>query len=292
MWYQLKVMQLPESSLDAASEQLEEGGALSVTYTDSGDTPIYEPELNTVPLWRDTVITALFDDKALADLALQALTLQYPNASGSIEELPDRAWERAWLDDFGPMQFGNRLWICPSHCQPPMPEAVNILLDPGLAFGTGTHPTTALCLSLLDEIDVADKTVCDYGTGSGILAIAAVKLGARHVQAVDIDPQAVMAARDNAERNLVNAQRLDVSLVGQKALAPVDIVLANILAGPLIELSSQLLALVKPRGTLVLSGILEEQLTTVLAAYQSQFDKVEVASKEGWQRIVLTKKIN
>lgn len=275
-------------------------GALSITLEDAADNPVLEPAPGTTPLWPSVQIKALFD--AAADpVVLEALLLsQLPGPLPTLHfaKLEDRPWEREWLKDFRPMRFGRRLWICPDGQRP---EEVNggrrtadsaerrlqsvfIDLDPGLAFGTGTHPTTALCLEWLDGAEVHDRTVIDYGCGSGILAIAALKLGARSALGIDIDPQAIIATRENATRNAV-ADRLDACTVAEMHPQPADIVLANILAEPLLMLGSTLASLVKPGGTIVLSGLLEEQAAQVATHYAAWFDIAPTSVRDGWARI-------
>jgi ribosomal protein L11 methyltransferase len=200
-----------------------------------------------------------------------------------IEAIEDKDWVREWMDNFHPMCFGEKLWICPSWHQPPKPDAINILLDPGLAFGTGTHPTTALCLNWLDQADLEDKTVIDYGCGSGILAIAAALLGAKKVIGVDTDPQALEATQANAERNNVQiATYLPQDCPNERA----DVVLANILAGPLQALAPTLASLSRPNADIILSGILEGQADTVSMSYQSLFTMQAPTQKEEWVRLV------
>ncbi|MDU6435567.1 MAG: 50S ribosomal protein L11 methyltransferase, partial [Pantoea sp.] len=202
-----------------------------------------------------------------------------------IEQIEDKDWEREWMDNFHPMRFGERLWICPSWRDVPDPDAVNVMLDPGLAFGTGTHPTTSLCLSWLDGLDLAGKTVIDFGCGSGILAIAALKLGAAQAIGIDIDPQAIQASRDNAERNGV-ADRLSLYLPHQQPEnLQADVVVANILAGPLRELAPLISVLPKTGGHLGLSGVLASQADGVCEAYADRFTLDPVAEKEEWCRI-------
>ncbi|NNF97157.1 MAG: 50S ribosomal protein L11 methyltransferase, partial [Halobacteria archaeon] len=198
-----------------------------------------------------------------------------------LNPLEDRDWVRAWMDGFEPMRFGKRLWICPSGYTPPEPQAVNILLDPGLAFGTGTHPTTAMCLRWLDAHPPQDLAVIDYGCGSGILAIAACKLGARHVSGVDTDPQALLATYDNAEKNQVS-DCIDAYLPADFHSQAVPLLLANILAGPLQSLASRFSELVVPAGHIVLSGILAEQAELVMQQYQTAFDIQLVDQREDW----------
>lgn len=287
MWYELILRELKQADVERISEELEAFGALSITLTDKTDTPIYEPELNTTPLWHQTVLTALFNEealmlgaKALVEAAVNDLTIE-------TKQFEDKVWEREWLKSFKPMCFGERLWICPTHYAPPDPGAVNVMLDPGLAFGTGTHQTTALCLSFLDKTEVCNKVLCDYGTGSGILAIAALKLGAKQLYAVDIDPQAVTATLQNAKSNSVSMDKLKVGLVEEITIPMVDIMLANILATPLISLASTLVGKVKPGGTLVLSGLLEEQIEAVSNAYFPLVTKIESVLKDEWAMLVI-----
>ena len=231
---------------------------------------------------------ALFDAETdmseIVSLLKQAHHLD-ENTAYKIEQIEDKDWEREWMDNFHPMQFGKRLWICPSWREVPDQNAVNVMLDPGLAFGTGTHPTTALCLEWLDGLDLTGKTVIDFGCGSGILAIAALKLGAKNAIGIDIDPQAILASRNNAEQNGV-ADRLQLFLSDDKpADLKADVVVANILAGPLKELYPIISQLVKEDGDLGLSGILETQAQSVCDAYAQSFDLDPVAVKEEWCRI-------
>ncbi|WP_111657413.1 50S ribosomal protein L11 methyltransferase [Isoalcanivorax indicus] len=257
------------SQAEAVEDALLALGAQAVTLADAADQPLFEPPLGATPLWRETIISALFDADTDTDALLTGLTAQLGEAPADyrMEQLADQAWERAWMDDFKPMQFGERLWIVPSWAEPISGDAVNLRLDPGLAFGTGTHETTAMCLRWLDGADLTGKTVLDFGCGSGVLAIAALLLGAERVLACDIDPQALMATRENAALNGV-AHRLDACLPGDlPTSATFDLVIANILAGPLVELAPQLLGFCGPGSELVLSGILAEQADNVEAAY-------------------------
>ncbi|MGH8338382.1 MAG: 50S ribosomal protein L11 methyltransferase, partial [Gammaproteobacteria bacterium] len=198
--------------------------------------------------------------------------------------LEEREWSREWLKDFKPMRFGRRLWIVPSACAPPDATAVNIRLDPGLAFGTGAHATTALCLEWLDGTKLTGKTVIDYGCGSGILAIAAALLGALHVWAVDNDPQALTATQDNAARNRV-ISALKISLPDQLPVAKADVLLSNILAAPLVELAPCFAAHLKSGGSLVLSGILDSQRDEIHNAYAPWFQFAGDMQSDGWVRM-------
>lgn len=286
-WIQLK-LNTTGAQAEAIGDVLMESGSVSVTFMDSHDTPVFEPLPGETRLWGDTDVMALYD--AETDMAAVIAQLQQSPLLGNdfvhkIEQLEDKDWEREWMDNFHPMRFGQRLWICPSWREVPEPEAVNVMLDPGLAFGTGTHPTTALCLEWLDGLDLVGKTVVDFGCGSGILAIAALKLGAARAVGIDIDPQAITASRDNAERNGVS-DRLELYLPKDQPQDLLgDVVVANILAGPLRELAPLISVLPKSGGHLGLSGILESQAESVADAYREKFVLDPIAEREEWCRI-------
>jgi ribosomal protein L11 methyltransferase len=267
-------LQLTLEARHCSPEQLEAAllrvGAMAVTLRDAGDQPVLEPLPGQTPMWPQTLVTGLFDADADVEVITRHLSAILGVAElplARIESLEERDWERSWLDDFRPMRFGERLWVCPSGSPAPGTDAVILELDPGLAFGTGTHPTTALCLEWLERIELAGKTVIDYGCGSGILAIAALKLGATHVRGVDIDPQALLASEQNAARNGV-LERLDLHNPDAMPLAQADVLVANILSGPLIDLARSLSDSVKPEGRLALSGILPDQAETVRNAFR------------------------
>ena len=285
-WLQVRLAISPEQA-ETYEDALLEVGAVSVTFMDAEDQPIFEPELNTTPLWAHTHLLALFEADTDADLALSHLRLltgtDLPEHSAEVIE--DQDWERSWMDNFQPMRFGQRLWIVPSWHAAPQPDAVNLLLDPGLAFGTGTHPTTALCLEWLDGQDLKGCNVLDFGCGSGILAIAALLLGAEQAVGTDIDVQALEASRDNAGRNAIAAERFPLYLPQDLPQEQADVLVANILAGPLVSLAPQLSTLVRPGGRLALSGILAEQGEEVAAAYAATFDLDPIANRDGWVRI-------
>ncbi len=342
-WLQLKLASTPDAA-QRLSDILSDAGALAVTLQDAADQPLYEPPPGATPLWSQTWVTGLFD----ADADLQAVLACLRSALGGhdlphvISPLEDKDWEREWMDNYHPMRFGTRLWICPSWHQPPDVNAITVMLDPGLAFGTGTHPTTALCLEWLDAHDVVGKHIIDYGCGSGILAVAAAKLGAQQVWAVDYDPQALHATTLNAEKNAVStlihtvlpddlprgwkiapgcsrasmrSQHLGI-LPGafpalplcrdarvspeagcrkrppSMAVEPTDIMLANILAGPLIELAPLFAELVRPGGAIVLSGILNTQSDTVMQRYQPWFDMAPAIERDEWMRLSGVRKDN
>jgi ribosomal protein L11 methyltransferase len=293
-WLQIRVQTTPDY-VPAFEDTLLECGALVVTFEDVHDDPVYEPELNTTPLWNHTRVTGLFEADADIEhirpvVEHKAQQLKQSNINLKIEILEDKDWIREWMDSYHPIQFGKRLWVCPSWREVPDANAVNLMLDPGLAFGTGTHPTTALCLEWLDSTDCKDKTVVDYGCGSGILGIAALLLGATNMVGIDIDPQAVEATQANAERNGIESSRYEVKLPPYEGDIQADIVVANILAGPLAELAPVITALVKPNGQLALSGILANQAHNVIDAYREAFHIDSVTEKEEWVRIVATKR--
>ncbi|AWX14430.1 50S ribosomal protein L11 methyltransferase [Mergibacter septicus] len=286
-WVQLR-LNSTDKEAETISDFLTEIGAVSVTFMDSQDTPIFEPLPGETRLWGNTDVVALFD--AETDMALILATLKQSGLVAAefaykIEQIEDKDWERAWMDNFHPMQFGKKLWICPSWRAVPDPNAVNVMLDPGLAFGTGTHPTTALCLEWLDSLDLKGKTIIDFGCGSGILAIAALKLGAKQAIGIDIDPQALQASYANAQRNGVE-DRLHLYLpTEQPDNLKAEVVIANILAGPLKELSPVISQLVLPQGDLGLSGVLNTQAQAVIAAYPTSFAFDPVVEREEWCRI-------
>ncbi|MBL4832993.1 MAG: 50S ribosomal protein L11 methyltransferase [Pseudomonas sp.] len=285
-WLQLRLAITPEQA-DTLEDQLLALGAVSVTFMDAEDQPIFEPDLGTTPLWSHTHLLALFE----ADTDPSALLASLRSLTGDelpvheVEEIADQDWERSWMEHFQPMRFGQRLWIVPSWHAAPEPDAVNLLLDPGLAFGTGTHPTTALCLEWLDAQELQGKDLIDFGCGSGILAIAALLLGVRQATGTDIDTQALEASRDNAQRNRMADERFALYLPEQMPQDAADVLVANILAGPLVQLAPQLAALVKPGGLIALSGILAEQTEDILAAYRTDFELDPVAERDGWIRV-------
>ncbi len=277
----------------AVEAALEDVGALSITLLDAdadtgNEQAILEPAVGETPLWPTIALAALFEDgvdrNGLVHVLGEFLPELAPEQIG-FREVEEQDWTRVWMDRFQPMRFGERLWIHPWNIEPPDDDSrVVVRLDPGLAFGTGTHPTTALCLEWLDGAVLEDREVIDYGCGSGVLAIAAARLGARHVLAIDNDPQALLATLDNAARNGVAAE-ITVAAPGNGDGAPVDVLLANILAGPLHELAPLFATRVKPGGALVLSGILAGQAAELCARYAEWFDDLVVVQREDWVRI-------
>jgi ribosomal protein L11 methyltransferase len=234
----------------------------------------------------------LYDASHDMDKVLNYLKGIHPdkdNMAYKLEQLEDKDWEREWMDNFHPMKFGQRLWICPSWREVPEPEAVNVMLDPGLAFGTGTHPTTALCLTWLDGLDLKGKTVVDFGCGSGILSLAALKLGAKKVIGIDIDPQALQASLENAKRNQCE-DRLELFLPKDQPEFKADVVVANILAGPLRELAPVIIEYVASEGVLALSGVLEEQAQQLQQIYGQYCQMDPFVVQEEWVRLSGTRK--
>lgn len=285
-WLQLTFETTPDDA-EQFSDLLSEAGANAVTFLDSADQPLYEPPVGETPLWSRTRIIGLFDASANMDAVLDHVRKSItpkPLPDHRISPLEDKDWEREWMDNFKPMPFGKRLWIVPSWTEAPQPEAVNILLDPGLAFGTGTHPTTDLCLQWLDAHGAEHDEVIDYGCGSGILAVAAAKLGAAHVWAVDNDPQALIATNDNAQKNNVENS---ITAVLPDALPNLQtpLLLANILAQPLMDFAEHFSAFVQPDGHIVLSGILTEQAEQVSACYEPWFAMEAPVYKDEWVRL-------
>jgi len=276
---------------DAAEAACFAAGAVSVTLTDQRDDAVLEPAPGEVRLWPATRLEALFtqDTASAHTIAKLAAALGVPAANLEVTAVADRAWEREWLADFHAMRFGRRLHVCPTHERVDAPGAIVLTLDPGLAFGTGTHPTTALCLEWLDAQLPTGAAVIDYGCGSGILGIAAVLLGASRADAFDIDPQALIATRDNAAVNGV-AARVHTHSMADTLPRTADVVLANILSGPLIELAPQLSARVRPGGALVLAGLLSSQAVDVAAAYRPWIDLRPGGEREGWQALAGTRR--
>lgn len=286
-WIQLR-LSADEETAEKYSDWLMACGSQAVTFIDAQDTPIYEPlPGDEVIYWHSTVVMGLFDASHDMEKVITYLQSIHPDKKAmkyKLEQLEDKDWEREWMDNFHPMKFGERLWICPSWRDVPEPDAVNVMLDPGLAFGTGTHPTTALCLTWLDGLNLQGKTVVDFGCGSGILSLAALKLGAKKVIGIDIDPQALQASKENAKRNGVE-ERLELYLPKDQPQLKADIVVANILAGPLRELAPVITDFLAPNSLLALSGILEEQAQELQKTYSQWCEMDPIAVQEEWVRL-------
>lgn len=292
MWQQLKI-QLHSEDTSYFEQILFDSDAISISYLDAEDQPVFQEEPGSTPLWDNTFLLCLFNTKTDLGSLLNKLrcnTKVLNNKSLNIELIEDQDWERSWMKDFEPIQFGEKLWICPSWLSPPEPNAVNIKLDPGLAFGTGNHATTSLCLRWLDQADVRGSEVIDYGCGSGVLSIASALLGAVKVHSVDNDPQAISATIDNSRRNKVPGDVLTTYL--PEAVPPVhaDILIANILERPLIDLSEKFAELVKKGGYIALSGLLEEQIPSLLSCYDRWFDMEAPQVEQGWVLLCGTRK--
>jgi ribosomal protein L11 methyltransferase len=285
-WRQITIT-TDEQSAPQIADWFSDLGAVSVTYLDAEDEPVYEPGIGETKIWRRTQVAALFEldaDPELIKLQLLTKFVGSPLDDWQLEDVADQAWELAWMDYYRPMKFGDKLWVCPTGQTQQEAGTVCLILDPGLAFGTGTHPTTALCLEWLAGHDLSDNVVIDYGCGSGILAIAALLLGARHAYAIDIDPQALTATYDNALKNQVQ-NRISCYYPEQLPMLQAQVVLANILAKPLIELSENICALLAPKGYLILSGILQEQAEATRQAYQTFITMAPPVQKEDWIRL-------
>lgn len=297
----------PEVRVSTTVEHAEEveqwlfaAGALSITFRDDKDEAILEPAPGEFRLWESLNLVGLFAQGAIEDdvhaaLLLAAAADNYKAPVYAISQLQDTAWERTWMDTFKPMQFGRQLWVCPSHMDAPDPNAVNVRLDPGLAFGSGTHATTAQCLQYLGNAtpapcSVQGMDVIDFGCGSGILAVAAAMLGARHVRAVDIDPQALEATRRNADVNNVNESITTglPSLLSDETNC--DLMLANILCEPLLQLAPTFAGLIRSGGVLVMSGVLVEQIDSIRLGYNEWFNFDQIESQDDWALLIASKR--
>ena len=285
-WHQISVI-TNEDTAPQLADLFSKLGAVSVTYMDAEDEPVYEPAIGETKIWSNTEVIALYELDAETELIKTLVLRQFKKDdlhNLRHEEVADQEWERVWMDYYKPMKFADKLWVCPTDQEQYEPGTVCLTLDPGLAFGTGTHPTTALCLEWLASHDLTGKTVIDYGCGSGILAVAAILLGAKVAHAVDIDSQALTATRSNALKNNVQ-DKINCYLPEQFVPFQADIVVANILAKPLIELSEQICELLVDNGQLMLSGILHEQAGSVISAYQHNISFKPLVQQEDWIRL-------
>ena len=285
-WVQIR-FPVKKELTDEVSDLLMEIGSVSVTFTANDDEAIFELFPGDKKMWQVSTCVGLFDAATdmqhiiavLTDMAFLSDAIPV-----KVEQVEDKDWEREWMDNFHPIQFGERLWVCPSWRDIPDPNACNVILDPGLAFGTGTHATTALCLQWLESMDLSGKTVMDFGCGSGILAIAALKLGASRAIGIDIDPKAITASKENAERNGV-LEQIELYLPEEAPEFDTDIIVANILAGPLKDLKDVICGYGHSGTLLALSGILAEQAESVVEAYSELVNLNPVTQKEEWTRV-------
>ncbi len=283
-WWQFS-LNCQASELEQVEDLMLKLGALSISLSDAGDEPIYEPLPGDNPVWRELCVTATFDAESDLKLLYQQLTSKLPDhLADRVRQkiLQDQDWDQAYKQHFQPLQCAPDLWIVPSWSEPPDPAATVIQLDPGLAFGTGSHPTTALCLAWLGSSDLKDSQVIDFGCGSGILAIAAIKLGAKHVTAVDIDAQAVTACKSNVKVNAIKPDQIQVGCPEIIETSGVNLLIANILAGPLVDLASRFADLVKPGGQILLSGILKTQLDDIQLSYKPYFELDPDNYRDDW----------
>jgi ribosomal protein L11 methyltransferase len=285
-WLQVRIPTLPEHT-EILEDALLLAGCQAVTLLDTADQPVFEPIRGTTPLWEHTTIQGLFDQdtdaQQLVSAIKQVITDESIEAGAVVTEiLEDKDWEREWMDKFQPIRCGERLWIVPSWHEAPDPSAINLKLDPGLAFGTGTHPTTFLCLQWLDSIIEGGESVLDFGCGSGILGLGALLLGASSMDGIDIDPQAMTATSNNASLNGINESAYRVTTDTADLESAYDRVVANILAGTLIDLKSLICDKLKPGGQIVLSGILSHQANEVQEAYRAIIEFEPNQEKDGW----------
>ena len=287
-WLQIRAT-VTKEQVALAETLMESLGAVSVILDDAQDQALLEPLPGETPLWDHVIVTGLFTDDADVVQLEGFLALQLPDVAIVHDYLEEQVWERAWMDHYEPIQCGERLWIVPEWLAPPNPQAINLMLDPGLAFGTGNHASTFLCLQWLDQQDLTDKVVIDYGCGSGILGIAALLLGAKQVYAVDLDPQAVLSTMQNAAINKVDAKiwaGLPEEFEQQFAGLTADVIVANILAGPLTHLAETFAQLAKPNALIAMAGIIEDQVDDLRVSYAKWFDLHTLARREeNWCRL-------
>ena len=292
-WQQIS-FEVQKSEVDLISEVLVGLGSLSITFKDAQDNDIYEPPVGTTPLWEKVTVAALFSSEMSKDYVektiLEICDINISDASS----LKDKVWEKECQKDFPAMQFGKKLWVCPSwDIKPELSTgAIVIEMDPGLAFGTGTHQTTSLCLEYLDENPPVNLDVIDFGCGTGILAIAAAKLKAKSVLAIDNDPQAVIASHENANKNHCNDVINAIHSMDQDNSSRCDLLIANILANPIIELEPLFSEFLKSNGTILLSGIIKDQVKEVVSCYSQNFTDIKLANKDEWYRISATRKFS
>ena len=292
-WQQIS-FEVQKSEVDLISEVLVGLGSLSITFKDAQDNDIYEPPVGTTPLWKKVTVAALFSSEMSKDYVEKTILEICDINISDATSLKDKVWEKECQKDFPAMQFGKKLWVCPSWDIKPelSTEDVVIMMDPGLAFGTGTHQTTSLCLEYLDENPPVNLDVIDFGCGTGILAIAAAKLKAKSVLAIDNDPQAVIASHENANKNHCNDVINAIHSMDQDNSSRCDLLIANILANPIIELEPLFSEFLKSNGTILLSGIIKDQVKEVVSCYSQNFTEIKLANKDEWYRISATRKFS
>lgn len=286
-WLQIH-LPVPADAIEAVSEQLNECGALAITLTPYEDSPLFQETPQAMPLASEMTLTALFDHTESEAHLMSQLKQLLPHEFLSLAEtevIAEKDWVSETQRQFEPTCFSNHLWVVPSWITQEYPQPV-VYLDPGLGFGTGTHPTTALCLEWLATNTLTDKTVIDFGCGSGILSLAAAALGAQHVYAIDHDEQAITATTHNASLNASTEGRC---MIGHASILPehyqADIIVANILAKPLLTLLDTLTAHAKPNAQLILSGLLESDAPGIIACYSPTFDLIHQAQQGEWIRL-------
>jgi len=282
--FQQLVVTVGKQSADAVSELLTDRGAMAVTVESADEEELFDAAAPSEPGWENQKLTALFDSSFRSCALLQDLSNRSDVRGAHMERVQNKNWERSWLDQFEPIRIDRKLWVCPSWLNPPDPSAINLSIDPGLAFGTGTHPTTHLCLEYLSKQDLKGKQVIDFGCGSGILAIAALAMGADHAIGIDIDERALIAAERNAAINGVSDRFetcLPANIDGRDLTGSADVLIANILAGTLVELHDTLVPLGAKSCLILLSGILQDQGDSVISRYGSEFS-IEIEQRDDW----------
>ena len=286
IWKQIS-FEVKKSETDLVSEVLMGLGSVSITYSDALDDAIYEPPVGQTPLWDNVKVNALFSSEVNQKSIETSISDICNIVVIDTVTLKDRVWEEECQKDFPSMRFGKRLWVCPSWDTESIlsNDSIVIHMDPGLAFGTGTHQTTSLCLEYLDSNPPKNLHVIDFGCGTGILAIAAAKFGAKSVIAIDNDPQAVLSSKENVAKNKCENTITTIHSINQGSDSKCDLLIANILANPLVELEPLFSDLVHTNGMLLLSGILKEQVDRVVKCYSINFSNIEVANKGEWFRI-------
>ena len=288
-WHQLELI-CSQDKLDTLSDYLEEWGAVSITIESPQQEILFEEKLHSKPSWENNKLIALFSEETVINPIIYAVNQQFPDSHVTHSILEDQDWQNKWQQDYQPIKVSDRLWICSSWHTPSDSTAITIFLDPGLAFGTGTHPTTLMCLLWLEKIIRGGESFIDFGCGSGILAITAKKLGCSHVYALDIDDTALKVTHENAIKNQLKEEEIHTLLAPQQSPPSCDLLIANILANPLIELAQHIASCVKPAGQIALSGLLDTQAKAVIQAYLPWFTLVKRIETEHWTCLCMTKK--